>query len=200
MLKGTLNIIVIIIIFILAIIFFNLMNKNVTYVRSDVNAERYLVRDDENKQAAADMLGSIWTDMCKLRDHLYKNKKQNKVMEKHIEQLNRRMQNSVISESDINSVYTSYTVNKGEEIVFCIRSRANGTRGDIHDKNLLMYVAIHEMAHVGCPEEGHTPLFTRIFEFFASEAVKIGIYKYDDYYENPVEYCGMNVTDTVLRK
>ena len=42
-----------------------------------------------------------------------------------VEQLYRRVQNSFIVESNKNSVYTSYSVNKGEQLVFCIRSKDN---------------------------------------------------------------------------
>ena len=34
---------------------------------------------------------------------------------------------------------------------------------EIHDMNTLIYVVIHEMAHVACPEYGHTKLFKEIF-------------------------------------
>ena len=54
---------------------------------------------------------------------------------------------------------TSKKINKGEEIVFCLRSIPDNK---LHNINELMYVAIHEIAHVGCPEIGHTSLFKKI--------------------------------------
>ena len=64
--------------------------------------------------------------------------------------------------------------------------------------NLLMYVAIHELAHIACPEIGHGSLFINIFKFLAEQAIKLKIYKYKDYYANPEEYCGMILSSTVL--
>ena len=65
-----------------------------------------------------------------------------------------------IYETSLTSNYTSYSINKGEELSFCLRSKSTGK---LHDINLLMYVAVHELAHTACPETGHTPLFNKIF-------------------------------------
>ena len=54
------------------------------------------------------------------------------------------------------------------------------------------------MAHSGCPDIGHTPLFNKIFHFFLTEAIKINIYKYEDYSKKPVMYCGMNLNTHIL--
>lgn len=91
--------------------------------------------------------------------------------------------------------YTSYTINKGEKIVFCLRSKL---LDNIHDTNTLMYVVIHEMAHVGCPEYGHTPLFKKIFKFLLQQSIVIGIYKPVDYRINPQNYCGMTINEYLL--
>ena len=64
--------------------------------------------------------------------------------------------------------------------------------------NLLMYVAIHELAHIACPEIGHGALFIKIFQFLAEQAVKQKLYTYKNYSSNPEEYCGMILSSTVL--
>ena len=61
-----------------------------------------------------------------------------------------------------------------------------------------MYVVIHEMSHFACPEIGHGPLFQKIFKKFLEESIKIGIYNYEDYNKNSVEYCGMNLNSSIL--
>jgi predicted metal-dependent hydrolase len=61
-----------------------------------------------------------------------------------------------------------------------------------------MYVAIHEMAHVACPEIGHGKLFMKIFKKLAEEAVKINIYRKVNYSDNPVEYCGMILSSSII--
>ena len=97
-------------------------------------------------------------------------------------------------EVDYKSNYTSYSVNKGEELVFCLKSKKKQNK--YHNINLLMYVALHELAHVACPELHHTPLFKRIFAFFCKIAIKLKLWIYEDYEKNPKEYCGMNITST----
>jgi hypothetical protein len=91
--------------------------------------------------------------------------------------------------------YTSYTVNKGEKIVFCLRSKV---LNDIHDMNTLMYVVIHELGHVGCPEFGHTPLFREIFKFLLEQSIIINIYNPIDYRKYPKNYCGMTINEYLL--
>ena len=44
-------------------------------------------------------------------------------MEQYIKQLNTRIQNVIITESTFNSSYTSYSVNKGEQIVFLYKNK-----------------------------------------------------------------------------
>ena len=75
-----------------------------------------------------------------------------------------------IYENSNSSEYTSYSVNKGEEIVFCLKSRKDPY--NLHDINLMMYVAIHELAHIGCHEIGHTDLFKKIFAFYLEVAIE----------------------------
>ena len=90
---------------------------------------------------------------------------------------------------------TSYSVNKGEELSVCLKSK---TTGELHDINLLMYVIIHEMSHFACPEIGHGDLFQKIFKKFIDISIKIGIYNYDDYSTKPIEYCGMILSSSVV--
>ena len=90
---------------------------------------------------------------------------------------------------------TSYTINKGEKIVICLRSKL---LSEIHDINTIMYVVIHELAHVACPEFGHTPLFKKIFIFLLKESYKINIYTPIDYRKKPQDYCGMTINEYLL--
>jgi len=170
---------------------------DVQMVKSDINLKSYLVRDVPDKQAAANMLAKIEMNMLKINDYLYKNKTKFPKHKNHIEQLNAKIKNSKIQESTDNGLYTSYSVNKGEQLVFCLRSRENGSN-KLHDLNLLMYVVLHEMSHVACPEFGHTDLFKDIFEFIAQQAVKLGIYKKIDFNNNNREYCGLTITDSII--
>lgn len=168
----------------------------VVLVKSDIDSKSYLVRDEEDKQFSANLLSKIWINIQKINDHLYTNKSNFKKYEKYIEQMHNKLKKTKIQESTDNGIYTSYSVNKGEQIIFCLRSRRNN--GKLHDLNLLMYVVLHELAHVACPEYGHTELFKEIFAFIATEAVKINIYEKIDFRLNNKEYCGLTISDSII--
>ena len=170
----------------------------VVLVESPIDNKKYLVRDLVDKKDSADLLANINKNIKTLNDYLFKNKEKYPNYIKYIEQLNEKLKNTKIQESTDNGVYTSYSVNKGEQIIFCLRSRKKGSEGKLHDLNLLMYVVIHEMGHVACPEFGHTDLFKDIFAFLATEAVKLKIYEKIDFNEKNQEYCGLTITDSII--
>ena len=104
---------------------------------------------------------------------------------KYINNLVKRTKQINIMETPNDEKNTSYTINKGEKIVICLRSKL---LSEIHDINTIMYVVIHELAHVACPEYGHTPLFKKIFIFLLKESHKINIYTPIDYRKKPQDY------------
>jgi hypothetical protein len=189
-------IIFIILIIVVCIIYYQSSTHDMVYIESDIDGKKYLVRDLPDKKVAVNILAKIKTNIHKLANLLYNNKNNHKDYKEYINKLYNGIQNSVIEESAENAVYTSYSVNKGEEIVFCLRSKL--LRNKIHDFNLIMYVVLHEMAHVACPEVGHTTLFKKIFAFLAQEAVNIGMYQKINFETNHTEYCGLTITDSII--
>jgi predicted metal-dependent hydrolase len=188
--------IIIITIIVFLIYHYQFKNKDVVYVKSDIDDDYYLVRDVPDKLKAANMLARLKENIKKTTLHLVENKNDDySDNKKYIEQLDEKIKNAIIQESDGNSEYTSYSVNKGEQIIFCLRSKRDSA---LHDLNLVEYVALHEMSHVACPEFGHTDLFKEIFAFIAQVAVDIGLYKKIDFSKNPVEYCGLMITDSII--
>lgn len=183
----------IIVIFIYIFLFHN--KKNVILVSG--LEEKFLVYNDEQKESSALLLESVTKNMFKLKQYLYTNRDKFPEFINYIKQLNRNLNKdrTLIYENDPTSDLTSFSVNKGEEIAFCLKSKKNG---NIHNINLIMYVALHEMAHIACPEIGHGELFKKIFKFLTEQAIEIKIYQYDNYDENPVEYCGMMLTSNIL--
>lgn len=190
------QIIIIILFAVTLMIFIKTTKKEVVYVTSDIDNQRYLVRDLKDKQKAANMLARLKKKIDELVVHLSSNKDKFPEYRSYIEQLENKISNAVINESSEDSVYTSYSVNKGEQIVFCLRSKR--IRNQLHDVNLVTYVLLHELAHVGCPEYGHTPLFKKIFAFFTNEAMKIGIYEKIPFNQEPTEYCGLTITESIV--
>lgn len=190
-------IIFIIIIFVIIYIIYNNIYKydNLIKIKSPIDNEYYWVRDKNDKIKAVNTLANIKINMKKLVLYLQNN--QNKFPDNlpYIKDLVLRTKKINIMETPQDEKYTSYTINKGEKIVFCLRSKL---LDNIHDTNTLMYVVIHEMAHVGCPEYGHTPLFKKIFKFLLQHSIIIGIYKPVDYRINPQNYCGMTINEYLL--
>jgi hypothetical protein len=197
------------IIVIVLIAHYHTQNSDMTYVKSNLDGEMYMVRNRIDKQTAANILAQVKANIYKIA--YYVNEKitnpTTKKLQRYIEfspyirQLNEKIQNVVVMESAGNSVYTSYTINKGEQIIFCIRSKSITNvlnSNNIHDINLIMYVALHEISHVACPEYNHTPLFKKIFRFLCEEAIEMGLYQRIDFMKTPREYCGMKITDTII--
>ena len=59
----------------------------------------------------------------------------------------------------------SYTINK-QKMHLCVKDENDNYYSD----NMLIYVALHELAHVLCDEIGHTPKFWAIFEEILEQA------------------------------
>jgi len=90
--------------------------------------------------------------------------------------------------------HTSYSVNKGEKIHLCLRQR-QGQNETLMEENVMVFVALHEMAHVVTPSLGHDPEFWNNFGWLLKQAEANGIYHYQDFKSRPVAYCGMHITD-----
>lgn len=184
------------IIIIIIYIFLFINRNNVIYIESNTGT-KFLVHKDKDKNEKANLLGQLVEKLYTLKNHLVKNKDR---FPEHIEHINMLSDNfkenkTTVYETDPESNLTSYSVNKGEELSFCLRSKKTG---ELHDINLLIYVGIHEISHIACPEIGHGNLFKSIFKVFAQEAVNIEIYKKVDYSEKPIEYCGMILSSSII--
>ncbi len=184
------------IIVIIIYIFLFLNRNNVIYIESSTGT-KFLVHKDKDKQQKANLLGQLVENLYAIKNHLVKNKNKFPEYSEYIDLLSKNFNEGVTSvyETDPESNLTSYSVNKGEELSFCLRSKKTG---EIHDINLLTYVGIHEISHIACPEIGHGDLFKKIFRMFAQEAINIGVYKKVDYSEVPVEYCGMVLSSSII--
>jgi predicted metal-dependent hydrolase len=190
---GFVFIFIIIIIFIICRIKYP--KDNLVYEKATFDDEYYWVRNERDKSAGANTLALIKQNMVKLIKYLNKNEKTFPDYVTYITDLIRRTKIIYIMETPSDENYTSYTVNKGEKIVFCIREKMFK---NIHDINVIMYVVLHEMAHIACPEIGHTDLFRKIFKFLLVEAQKINIYIFINYRINPANYCGMTITENLF--
>ena len=174
-------------------------DRDMIYILSQVDNKYYLVRDTYDKQNAANILGQISLNIKKLSDTLYsmKDKEEYKEYAKYITRLHDKYNSIVYVESSKDSKYTSYSVNKGEQIVFCLRSKRS--TNEIHNLNLIMYVVLHEISHVACPiYDNHGPLFQKIYSFITIQAINMGLYTKIDFAKTPMDYCGLNINKSIV--
>ena len=167
--------------------------NEVEYVKSKVDNMFYLVQNLPDKQEASDLLAKVNNRIKKFINYL----RQKHYNDPNILRLFRNYNENQISESLPNSQYTSYSVNKGEKIIFCVREREKNNNS-LMDINTMMFVAIHELSHLMSISVGHTDEFWSNMKFLLKEAINCphNIYKYTPYHLKPKKYCGTLITDT----
>lgn len=185
-----------IILILILVIYYKKYSIKSVQVKSTIDNNFYTVRDLNDKQNVADTLAYIRIKVHNLIFHMLETSP--KKYKSYIEELNRKFDSVSISENIYDFYYTSYSVNKGEQLVFCMRSRKNSAKDKTHDINLMMYVVLHEISHIACPEYGHTQMFKDIFKFITQNAIAMGIYTPIDFKNIPTEYCGMTITDSIV--
>lgn len=163
---------------------------NLKCIISDVDGKKYCVRERGKLEMAADLLAETTVKMKKLVKHCGGKYPNRHNVTRLVENFNPR----TIQETLPTSEFTAYSENKGEKIAFCLDKKKGG-KGGLIDKNTLMFVAIHELAHVASESIGHTDEFWQNFRFLLQEAEEINIYQPVDYSKTPKEYCGMDITD-----
>lgn len=99
---------------------------------------------------------------------------------------------TLIKENPPTNSDTAYVVNKGDEFVICLRNKETK---QLHDIELLKFVALHELTHIGSYEMGHEREFWGNFSWLLKYLNKAGLYEPTDYRKNNVVYCGLKVTN-----
>lgn len=159
-------------------------------VTSSVDNQKYLVRNLPDKQEAADRLARTRAKLLRLIKEL-KAAHPDKAFVKQLAVFD--CSPARFSESTPDASYTSYSVNKGEKVYMCLRQR--NEKEELVDENIITFVAIHELAHIGTPEIGHTPSFWNNFGWLLKEAEAMKVYEFTNFAAHPVEYCGIKITD-----
>ena len=162
---------------------------NLKCIISDVDGERYCVRERSKMQLAADLLSNVTKNLKDLVVYCSKKFPDDENVHRMVQKFNP----TKISETLPTSEYTAYSENKGEKLAFCLNKEKNGTK--LIDINTLTFVAIHELAHIMTISEGHKQEFWQNFKFLLEQAKASKIYEPVDYKKNPEPYCGMDITD-----
>jgi len=166
-------------------------SHDMSLTQSTVDGQRYLVRNLPDKQDAADRLARTRAKLITLMVFLQDNHPKTPMVAQILQNFDAEPDR--FSESAPDASYTSYSVNKGEKVYMCLRQR--NEREELVDENIITFVAIHEMAHIGTSEIGHTPVFWNNFGWLLKRAEEAKIYQYTDFTAHPVEYCGIHITD-----
>ncbi len=176
----------------LIILFMFIKNRysEVEYFKSEVDARFYLVRKLPDMNQAANYLADVNKELITLVRHMVAKYPNNK----DVIQLYNNYNPNAVSEGSPDSGYTSYSINKGEKIVLCIRQKDKS----FVDKNIVMYVAIHELAHTMTTDVGHTPTFWNNFKLLLENAIEINIYSKQDFANVPEEYCGIQINNSII--
>jgi len=167
-------------------------NAGVEYVLSSIDGRKYSVRSLPDKQGAADLLATINRNFASLIKHM----ERTVPSDDRLLRIVKNYRPDALSEGADDGKYTSYSVNKGERLVFCLRARDGTNR--LEDINTMMFVALHELAHLASESIGHTKEFWQNFKWILTEAINIGIYQDQDYKAKPKDYCGIKITDSPL--
>jgi len=161
-------------------------------VKSKIDNEEYTVQIKDDSAEAADLIAKIRQKLVILMEHLQKTYSSSDI---RIKMLNKNFKPDRLKEGIDTPGYTSYSVNKGEQIVLCLRNKDK-----LVDINTMLFVVLHEFAHLATVSIGHTDEFWDNFRWILEESINIGIYIKQDFKTNNVEYCGMSITSTPLDK
>lgn len=199
---------------------------NMTTERASVNGKTYEVRDLPDKAAAANLLARINGKFDQITDFIRREKpfdlfrvyvirqpelSAEKLADKHntalaeqftkfkadIQRLLDNYRPDSLSENTPNSEHTAYSENKGERVVFCLRSKTAGE--PLMDLNTMTFVALHELSHLMTRTIGHDQEFWDNFRVILRIAIQNGIYQCVDYNMNMTVYCGQPINDTPLK-
>jgi predicted metal-dependent hydrolase len=163
---------------------------NLKCIVSDVDGNKYCVRERAKMTLAADLLASTTQNMKKLVKYVGEKYPTRGNVKLLVNNFNPKSVKEILPTSE----YTAYSENKGEKLAFCTTKTKKGSR--LIDKNTLMFVALHELAHVATETIGHTKEFWHNFKFLIANAKKIGIYNPENYKQKPKMYCGLTITDS----
>ncbi|NBU33985.1 hypothetical protein EB118_03450 [bacterium] len=175
-------------------------------VKSDTDGNVYKIRQGRQKDTkylkdSSNILGEINLRIETLIKHLLSKYGNDPEYLSCVHNLRKRYKHSVLSEAAVDQRYTTFTVDKRDMHV-CLRTRDN--QSHLYDINILMYVILHELAHMcnydanGVPIHGHGREFVKIFRFLVRESINIGVYTYVDFSNQPQEYCGMYINSSVV--
>lgn len=182
-----LTIIAIIVIFL--IIYLTIQRNKHTGIVGSCGLIYYVVNDGNMAKCryAANLLCEINNRCMKLITHLSNNINK-------FDEFKQQMIKKLIEEYDVDDLIENeneaFTINKGQKIHICLKSN-----GQFLPLNTIMFVVIHELAHVICSHYSHSSEYWLGNIWLMKISVEIGILRPVDYSQSPVSYCNGLVID-----
>ena len=158
--------------------------------RLDCSGDFCVRKKDENTSNFLKKL-SIKTE--KLKEHIRKNYPNHTKLNRILTRF--KCKNNVCKIEECAYQYTgqaAYSINKGDKIGICLHHN-DQTLFDTKE-NTLMFVYLHELAHIMSVNYAHDEEFWNNFGLLVKVSVEAGIYTYVDYSKHPTSYCGHDIT------
>ena len=188
---GSEGLIILITIVILSYFIIKIYNeRDLMEITSSIDNEKYTVQIKDDSKEAADLIAKIKQRLITLLEHMERKFGSD---DERVANLKINFKPNRLKEGVETPGYTSYSINKGEQIVLCLRNNDK-----LVDINTMMFVVLHEYAHLASVSIGHTQEFWDNFRWILEEAINIGIYVKQDFNKKSVEYCGMDITSSPL--
>jgi hypothetical protein len=166
------------------------VNYGLIKVKSKIDNNEYIVQIKDDSLEAANLIAKIREKLIVLMEHLEKSFGMN---DNRVKLLKKNFRPDRLKEGVDTPGYTSYSINKGEQIVLCLRNNDK-----LVDINTMFFVVLHEFAHLSTESIGHTEEFWDNFRWILEESINIGIYIKQDFKVKNEEYCGMTITSSPL--
>lgn len=156
---------------------------------SDVDGNKYCVRNRLKLNEAADLLATVTNKAHKFVNELG----QKHPNDERVKRLVNGFDPKKIQETLPTSELTAYSENKGEKLAFCLARTKHSEQ--LVDESTLTFVYTHELAHIATKSVGHKKEFWDNFKFLLEEAKESGFHIPIDYKNKPQTYCGITITD-----
>lgn len=178
--------------------------RNRTCMVKTKYGEQFTVQNNKNepdniKYQVADRLSLLASKTDKLVNHMLVNNIPNKETAELLSHrwANIRSSSDGFRETSKNENTAAYTVNKHEQLRICVRTKQDPYM--LENENTTMFVMLHELAHMMSKSYGHNFEFRKNFATITKVAVDMGLYKYEDFATNPVQFCGVDISNPAYR-
>jgi len=174
-------------------VLFNIDPETLEMRKSSITGRSYGIQEMlAGADGTADVIGQLDVFIRDFIKYLVANHPE----DKRTERIRRNAKLLRLEESPFDEGVSSFTLNKGELMSLCVREKTDGQA--FHDYQTLLFVVIHELAHVGSVSTGHGTEFITNFKWLLERAAESGMYHPADYSQNPITYCGVKVTNNPM--